>query len=406
MTDVRTDQAKQDSTYVLNQDRRSTLASLNLSDLNLTLVSPSTLTSTSLKTSQGPDCLVPSSLFTTCSFTSSPPGHVFHKHLSPPKRSLPTPGWFHRQPDNRRTLIHWMDKICSQMRFTGSTFALAVLLLDSLSASTNESTLETRLIALVCLTLASKLHEPQNGFLQSESIFDFFDGKFSMENIFRCERFVFAQLQFNLRRSTVYESLCTFFAIGFVTSSELTQLNGRAGKDTQVSQMELMGLELYFRLLVTTETNQFGPKQTAAAILSFLKTQLGLAAWSAALTASTGYCQSDFQDCLAIVDYLLDDGETTLVSPGRVSTFTREYANRNEAVPRTAEVLPTEETTAEVFTGDLTRRVQVAAHMANRILRENNETVPDHVVFRANSQDDLRHARDSLKPIDGKKLKR
>lgn len=262
---------------------------------------PSSVLHTLLNTTCATHSLIPSRLFVEGKFAACGSGFQPADGNLFPSQTLPLPGWFHQQPENREILIRWMDKICTQMRFSGQTLSLAVFLMDLLSQNLEEPRLETRLIALVCLYLSSKLHEPQNNYLKAEAIHDFFGGKFSREEIYRCERFAFAQLHFNLRRTTPYEALCAFLSKGFVTSEDLRQLNGRLQAEDLVSRLELRALELHFRLLFRTQTNGFQPAQVAAAILSSIRTSLGLAPWSDLLTQCTGFRQSDIQDCIAIV---------------------------------------------------------------------------------------------------------
>lgn len=289
---------------------------------------PSFVGHTFLTTTGAHYSLIPSRLFVEGKFAVCGSGFQSADASLVPSQTLPLPGWFHQQPENREILIRWMDRICSQMRFSGQTLSLAVFLMDLLSQTLEEPRLETRLIALVCLYLASKLHEPQNNYLKAEAIHDFFGGKFSKEDVYRCERFAFAQLNFNLRRTTPYEALCCFLSKGFVTSEDLRQLNGRAEADDLVSKLELRALELHFRLLFRTHTNGFQPAQVAAAILSSIRASLGLAPWSDLLTHCTGFRQSDIQDCLAIVQLHACNHDATLDFQVSSNTFTEDYERR------------------------------------------------------------------------------
>lgn len=276
--------------------------------------------------------LIPSRLFIEGKFSVDLP------HLHPSDcglghfQTLPLPGWFHQQPENREILIRWMDRICSQMRFSGQTLSLAVYLMDLLSRRMEEHGLETRLIALICLYLASKLYETQTNYLKAEAIYDFFGGKFSKEDIYRCERFAFAQLQFNLRRTTPYEALCSFLSKGFVTSEDLQQLDGHTSADEMVSRLELRALELHFRLLFETQTNRFQPTVVAAAVLSSVRAQLGLAPWSDLLSQYTGFRHCDIQDCLAIVLRFWNSEGASSDFRASSNTFTDEYRRQTSSV--------------------------------------------------------------------------
>jgi hypothetical protein len=284
-----------------------------------------TLSSTPLSLSPDADFLVPSPYFAShgANFVACTASSL--RRVSTFVQQRPFPGWFHNQPANRKILIDWMDRICTRMQFSGTTLSLAVMLLDTISSSVDEMTLNTPRLSLSCLTLASKLREPQNAFLKAESIFDFFGCSISMEDIYKSERFAFAQLQFNLNKTTTAEYLCRFFSHGFVTSGELRQLDKGSDPDQLVAQLELMGLDISYQILASTATNSFSCDQVAAAILCFLRGQVGLQSWPKSLKRSTGFRQSDLDDCITIVAGLLETFEVNLHSTVTQNTFTREY---------------------------------------------------------------------------------
>lgn len=284
------------------------------------------------------DPLVPSTYFASCDST-------FPDRTVPPRRTPAVaqrhyPGWFHRQPTNRKILIDWMDKICARMHFSGATLSLAVLLLDVISGSFDELTVNTPRLSLSCVTLASKLHEPQNAFLKAESIFDFFGSTVPLEDIYQSERFAFTQLEFNLNRTTTFEHLCRFFAHGIATAAELRQARGALSSDHLIAHLELMGLDLHYHLLGTTAVNSFASDLVAAAILRFLRGQVGLHDWPKSLVKSTGFRQNELDDCVAIISGLSDTFGVPDHSPVTQNTFTRDYLERQQAALPTPSLGP------------------------------------------------------------------
>lgn len=270
-------------------------------------------------------CCIPSSVFFESKFITS------WSNLDPllppriPSSTEPFTFCFYQQQQNRTILIDWIEKICMQLSFSGATLSLSVHLLDLLSQTIKSTRIDCRLLALMCVSLASKLHESQDKYLTIDLIEEFFSNKYTKDDIYKCETLVFAQLKFNVRHMTSYEALCSFLAKGVVCFDDVKDLKSQEDKEKLVSKVELKALEVNFKMLFAHEMHCYASGVVAAAIVSCSRTSKGLTPWSDSLKINTGFSQMDIQDCIAIVQQVLSSPTATDESNSTSNTFVVEY---------------------------------------------------------------------------------
>lgn len=218
-------------------------------------------------------------------------------------------GWFHSQPDLRKILVSWVNKMCAQMSFSGRSLCLAITLLDCISSFFDKNRLEPRLAVLICLCIATKLFESQERFLPYDSIFEFFQTKVTKEQIAATECLVFAALQYKAYRPTFYDKLCLLMSQGIFTLDELTKISHGNDFQSALKEQEKKLLSSAFALLQTPQVNVFSPAEIAAALVLLSRRQLGLVSWTSHLASMTGFCQRQLDDCVAAIEAFIGRAE-------------------------------------------------------------------------------------------------
>lgn len=218
-------------------------------------------------------------------------------------------GWFQCQPELRKILVSWVNKICAQMSYSGRSLCLAITLLDCISSVFDKNQLESRLATLVCLCIATKLVESQEQYLPYESIFDFFQTKVEKEKIAATEYQIFAALQYRVYRPTFYDKLCFLMSQGIFTLDELKNTSRGTDFQSALKEQEKKLLNSAFALLQTPQVNVFSPAEIAAALVLLSRRQLGLVSWTSHLASRTGFCQRQLDDCVAVIEAFIARAE-------------------------------------------------------------------------------------------------
>ncbi len=216
-------------------------------------------------------------------------------------------GWFHDQPAHREILVTWLNQVCAKMQFSGRSLCLTLTLLDCILEILDGKRFEPRLAVLICLTIATKFVEPHEGYLHYRSIFEFFQGKISMQTIAAYENQFFAALNFNAFRPTVYDKLCSFMSEGIFTLAELTDGDHDYDFEKMLKEQEMELLGDAFELLHTPSVNIYSPDKIAAALILIQRKNLKILPWTIHLETITGLSQKHLEDCLASIESIVTE---------------------------------------------------------------------------------------------------
>jgi len=219
-------------------------------------------------------------------------------------------GWFHDQPAHREILVAWLNQVCAKMQFSGRSLCLTLTLLDCISQLLDGKRFEPRLAVLICLTIATKFVEPHEGYLHYRSIFEFFQGKISMQTIAEYENQFFAALNFNAFRTTVYDKLCSFMSEGIFTLAELSDGEHANDFETTLKEREMELLGDVFELLHTPSVNIYSPDRIAAALILIQRKNLKILPWTTHLETITGFSQKHLEDCVASIESIVTENRS------------------------------------------------------------------------------------------------
>ena len=223
------------------------------------------------------------------------------KHLSKSKSKTPFQGWFINQPINREILVTWLDQICLKFRLSNRSISLAMLILDKVSVLYNDEEYETRVMMLLCLSIATKMLETPDKCLSLFSICEFFLFKYSMDTIIEMECCVFAAIDFNASGYTTLDFLLYFMSQGIFSQQELDTLPGIKSAAFKLRSQELQLLNMCFETLKHPFLNAFTPSIVAASLIFIIRNILGFLTWTRSHQLLTGHSFNDICECASLL---------------------------------------------------------------------------------------------------------
>lgn len=223
------------------------------------------------------------------------------KLMSKPKSKTPFQGWFINQPINREILVTWLDQICLKFRLSNRSISLAMLILDKVSLVYNDEEYETRVMMLLCLSIATKMLETPDKCLSLFSICEFFLFKYSMDTIIEMECCVFAAIDFNASGYTTLDFLLYFMSQGIFSQQELDTLPGVKSAAFKIRSQELQLLNMCFETLKHPFLNAFTPSIVAASLIFITRNILRFKTWTSSHELLTGHSIDDLCECVSLL---------------------------------------------------------------------------------------------------------
>ena len=230
--------------------------------------------------------------------------------MSQKTQEFPAQVWFARKPVKREILVIWLDQVCLKFQFSHRSLSLSLSLLDRLSSTFNDENYETRILALLCLSLATKMLESPEKYLKLNLIFDFFDSKYSIESILEMEHCVFAAIDFNVCGKTTIDFLFYFMSKGIFSQGELESLPGIESTTQKLQFAELLLLNINFETLKRTDLSGFGCLTIACAIITHSRRFLRFPEWLDLDSTVSKHLFGDLQECV----FLLSDLDLDLLA--------------------------------------------------------------------------------------------
>lgn len=264
----------------------------------------------------------PSSMVTSSFFTQNQPSYrdmpdFYPNFLSESKSTSHFHGWFINQPTNREILVTWLDQVCLKFRFSPRSISLAILILDRVSLKYNDQEYETRVMMLLCLSIATKMLEAPTKCLGLYSICEFFDFRYSMDCIIEMECCVFAAINHNACGNTTLDFLLYYLSQGVFSQLELDDLPDNHPSETRLRTHELQLLKMCFETLKLPSLNAFKPSIVAASLITILRSNIGLLSWIDSHRVLTNYSLLDLSECIA----LLSDVNVNIYQRGLDTSF-------------------------------------------------------------------------------------
>jgi hypothetical protein len=199
----------------------------------------------------------------------------------------------------RHQIIDFLEGLCRQQDLKITTFVLAIKLLDEICTKMDFKRDELMLIALTCLSVASKMEEHCQK-IPLALLCQYLRDKFTVGKIMEAENIIFGLLDFNAKREIPIEFLYFFLSCGVIKESEVAFLP----IDHQTSllkQFEQLAIKLTIYLSKDYSFNFIAPSQATAVVIMCSRRAFGLEIWTEELTAMTGCALQTFNDISSYV---------------------------------------------------------------------------------------------------------
>ena len=207
-------------------------------------------------------------------------------------------GWFAKSQIHRNYLISWLEEVCSAFKFSAESMSLTVLLIDTLSTKYNENSFESHLLALLCLSIATKLNGSQNRQLGLHKISEYFDSKISVDELATKESQILSDLDFRAMKSTVCDFLTYYLSLGFISVKELETIKGPLMAEHKLEAVEIMLLNMNYEALKYSLFNFYEKSIVACSFIATVRKSLGLTVWTDELVGNTFHKLPELRDCM------------------------------------------------------------------------------------------------------------
>ena len=210
-------------------------------------------------------------------------------------------GWFLNQSSNREILVTWLDQVCLKFELSNRSFSLAMHILDKVSGVYNDEEYETRVMMLLCLSIATKMLETPDKCLTLYSICEFFKFKYSMDIIIEMECCVFAAINYNASGNTTLDFLLFFMSRGIFSQFELDCLQNNQSTALKLRSQELQLLKMCSETLKHPFLNAFSPSIVAASLIFILRNIIGFSNWTDSHKCLTSHSVDDLTKCIGLL---------------------------------------------------------------------------------------------------------
>ncbi|KAF1754400.1 hypothetical protein GCK72_020961 [Caenorhabditis remanei] len=202
--------------------------------------------------------------------------YMMHRQM----RNRPSPNYQNGVNEEMRTiLIDWFHDIVTEYSLKQETFHLACSLVDRFLSILNIDKDQFQLVGTTCLMIATKYEEVFPPEIREFSIIT--DNTYDVDEIRRMEKFLLAQLDFDVAHPTA-----AWFAACFGKKMKFTEKMTK----TMRYLVDLSLLDVHFL--------RYRPSDIAAAAACFANVQLGREAWPKEMIQATGIDTDDFIDVL------------------------------------------------------------------------------------------------------------
>ncbi|EFP08695.1 hypothetical protein CRE_19863 [Caenorhabditis remanei] len=214
--------------------------------------------------------------------------YMMHRQM----KERPSPNYESQVTEEMLTiLIDWFHEIAKEYSLKQETFHLACNLVHRLLSFLNVDKSQLQLVGTTCLMIATKFEEVFPPEIREFSIIT--DDTYGVDEILRMEKFILAQLNFDVALPTA-----AWFAASF---GKRMKFNVKMTR-TMRYLVDLSLLDVHFL--------RYRPSDIAAAAACFANVQLGREAWPKEMIQATGIDTDDFIDVLKDLHHMYINAPT------------------------------------------------------------------------------------------------
>lgn len=197
---------------------------------------------------------------------------------------------------DRKKLLSVIQSVTKMMNLNDATFFASIKIMDRIFSKIDFEQSEQKLIVLLCIRLASKIEECDEGVLSSGAIFTMTKEKFSIEKIHEGEQILFGLLKNSSMTVSVLDFLKLLLVIGVVDDNDLSGLyNINHERFVQDLESQIKKLSVYFLSISKCNFEKSG--LVAAVIIYMTRKAFNLYPWPIFLESILGFSEQTVIEC-------------------------------------------------------------------------------------------------------------